>query len=314
MSRILARLKPAQRLWAFLGKVLLKAASNHETLYLSFVSDPLLGGSSPEGRYRILEAELPRLTLRPAGSAGGKEVRSVFDLSTPALFSLLNGVKDLTSSEARLGLGLLLLVRCGPNRGIPFLLSGEKGSPGVAFEPQELARIAEIALNVQLKETQSLFEKYRKAAAPPEVWDYLSRKAAGLAVNRRLGKEAEETVREIYLGSRTESLCKRPIERFFHAKRVKKLGGGRLGLSYDFSGEEQLQDFAAVPERAYLSRFCSNGRSAWQAPMSAGLGKSAGQEPHSTLFFYRRPQREEPRMEYSRTPGPGKQRAGLLKA
>ena len=226
-----------------------------------------------------LRYQVDRLTgcaLRLKSGSGSKATfvtQSLLSLGSETLIGMIQSSEALEESEAREGLGLLLLLRRGPEAAKALLLDSSLNGEQLRSHEGLLSTARSIFLDARLQSARARYKKCKALdnGVARDEWDYIAADTGQLITAWREQPgfhSVRESLRELYKNARVEALLLLPPEEFFHAKTVKfkkRKGGDRdednsiLSLTYDFSTEEQLQDFNSV----------EGGRVRWLKPKKA---------------------------------------------
>jgi hypothetical protein len=248
-DRLREEITLARDVWARL----LEALEPGNSVSLHFVPAPLETGESTARSFRVEEVRGSVLQLKSALRRPPTS-RSVLSIETEDLVRLAQeaaGERELSPQEIQEGLGLLLLLRRGPERARELLLHQDLEPARRQLGEKRLTGAANIWLRVRLQEAEGLLKECSSSNDDGSAYDHVARNAAELILawkDQQDYADVRSTLRGLYLQARQSALALLDPDRFFHAKRVESEGEGLLRLSYDFSTEDQLEDFVPAGE------------------------------------------------------------------
>ena len=258
IQKLRAHVAAAKMTWEALLAELAKKARARSTFKATFAATLNDVARPAERRYRAVSVFETGIEVLPVTSKKGvtSSLRPILSASDANLIEwALDGTDGKTDeAQVRLGLGLLLTYRHGVDRG-----------EGL-FELQKLPEDEQRELSNLLDESRTLWFEHRLAsaktaesklldagkAAKGAQWDFVANEAAILiqAWSDRSGwTEVRDVVHDLFLTARLAALASRPSGDVFHAASMRTDASGLVRLTYDFSDEQQLDDFITIGGR-----------------------------------------------------------------
>jgi hypothetical protein len=247
-----------RQVWQQLEKSLEAAIGARRTLALKSAPSPVaaaLGVSHEDraaarSRFRPLSLAGSVLRMQPPGGRLPPESCSVLAVETESLLSLLKPDGAAGEDDLREGLGLLLLLRRGPERAGSLLLAAGLDEARRRLNEARIGEAGTIWLRTRYDEACRRADEYAESSppAPGDAWDFLAQDVAELILflkGRSGGDEERARLAELYLKAREQALRLLPPEDLFHAKTIEQHKEGLIRLTYDFSTAEQLEDFVS---------------------------------------------------------------------
>ncbi|MBI4606125.1 MAG: hypothetical protein HY721_29515, partial [Planctomycetes bacterium] len=207
--------------------------------------------------YQVLDLSGCALRVQTQG-AKGPETRSVLSLEPASLAALASlatvavpaAGNGAARPELREGLALLLLFHRGPEAARQALTDPAFPADRRRALEEKTTRLRDLWLEARLEAASKRAADHAGAvpSPPADAWDDLAGDAAELIAAWRKRPDyaaVRPALRKLFLEAREAALWALPIERLVHAKEAKR-EKGLLELSYDFSSEDQVQDFRPV--------------------------------------------------------------------
>lgn len=207
---------------------------------------------TPKG-LRAVEVAGDRLRIADASRPKEFQWRSLLSLKEEAILGAAGDLAEDARSRLREGLGILILLRQGPERAQALLQDPSLSEERRLWHGRALSEASGFWLAAGLERADARFREWAAAREDPgaELWNYLAAEAAELFLRARAVPEARDSLtrlKEIFLGARERALRAGPLDAHFHAKKVRAPRKGEIELTYDFSDPRELEDFFAVKD------------------------------------------------------------------
>ena len=234
--------------WQELEAVFSGAAKSKAAVKLKFF--PSLAADK-EVRYKVLGIEGHGVRVQESGSKAPPPVAyRILGLDPGIAVSLLakQARPGLGEQKILQGIGLLLLLRDGPNRARELLLDEKISAAGRKDNEGLLASYGNSWREARLYSLQKLENSLgtAKNSVPTDMWNFIATDAGVLITAWRKRPDyskVRDTLHELFLRTRIAALQGASVEGAFNAKTVKEGRDGLTTLQYDFSTVDQLKDF-----------------------------------------------------------------------
>ena len=207
---------------------------------------------TPKG-LRAVEVAGDRLRIADASRPKEFQWRSLLSLKEEAILGAAGDLAEDARARLREGLGILILLREGPERAKALLEDPSLPEERRRWHERAFSEASGVWLAAGLERADARFQEWAAAREDPgaELWNYLAADAAELFLRARAVPEAGESLKrlkEIFLGARERALRAGPLDAHFHAKKVRAPRKGEIELTYDFSDPRELEDFFPVKD------------------------------------------------------------------
>ena len=237
--------------WGELQSIFSESVKSKSVLKVRFLPRAK-DGKDP--RYKVLGLEEHAVRVHESGAKAPPPVAyRTLGLDTGSMVSMVakRGRSGLGEAEIFQGLGMLLLLREGPARARPLLLSEKISAEAKKDNEALLSRYVDSWREARLYSLQRLENKLgtAKSPVPVDMWNFIATDAGVLITDwkkRPDYSKVRATLHELFLRTRIAALAGASVDGAFNAKTVKESRDGLTTLQYDFSTVDQLKDFYPV--------------------------------------------------------------------